>query len=188
MLRQIFRRKEEAIISCNLGTLERILKSFSIFFFLSLLVIFQVVMYFFISEGFFFFLPRMWKCLACNCVMYGCASVLSAYSTPLLPFLVTETFLPLENCPAQLQGSCFSATGVGKWSSGPIGFFLGGGYWHKSRTKNDLMPFEVLSGKFQGSPFIIMWQNLLSIKPPEERQNREIKISVETITSLDPPP
>ena len=45
---------------------------------------------------------------------------------------------------------------------------------------------DILSDKDQGSCFVIMWQNLLRIKPSGERQSREVEISEETMmTSLE---
>ena len=45
---------------------------------------------------------------------------------------------------------------------------------------------DILSDKDQGNCFVIMWQNLLRIKPSGERQSREVEISEETMmTSLE---
>lgn len=45
---------------------------------------------------------------------------------------------------------------------------------------------DILRDKDQGSCFVIMWQNLLRIKPSGERQSREVEISEETMmTSLE---
>lgn len=61
----------------------------------------------------------MWKRLACNCVIYGWTSVLSVYSTPLPPFLVTEAFLSFGELPQpHLWGPYLPATG---YASDPVG-------------------------------------------------------------------
>lgn len=45
---------------------------------------------------------------------------------------------------------------------------------------------DILSDKDQGRCFVIMWQNLLRIKPSGERQSGEVEISEETMmTSLE---